>query len=259
MKITQNELYDGVVRHVQPLSPRNGPVKKVYVSIALDRRDPSHMVVKVYWNTRSKGPAPEVGVQVRVRFEVNSRSGISCWVIPREEYISPGGNPCSEIVLKEEGVCVMSTNTMSHDRVRLFISSGYFNTQPQRGCLRDVLKKAFDMDEGEILRYMASEGYGGFYIVCRPSQFARFLIFRNAAGIKNGFIDLQATLYVPEPKQSPFDALAESAGVNICAVMKVIDTLGLGRNDVEAAMADGKNTCGGPPEIDVSRNKYAPR
>lgn len=38
-------------------------------------------------------------------------------------------------------------------------------------------------------------------IVCRPSQFARFLIKRNELGFVNGFIELEAVL-VPENKDS---------------------------------------------------------
>ncbi len=150
---------------------------------------------------------------------------------------------------------MFTSKTMSHDRVRFFISDNYYNTQHKKETLLDVLKQSFDLNKAPLGHYMAG-CYGGFYIICRPSQFARFLIFRNAAGIKNGFIDLQADLYVPEPKLSPFDALSKKAGVDPTSVKKVVNAMGLGRNDVETALEDDGD---GPPAIDVSMNKYLPR
>lgn len=261
MKITQDDRYLGTVRSVvrrgNPVTGSLSTVRKVYVHIPLQALT-SPFIVMVPWNTRARGPAPIVGETVRVRFEVNMRSGISRWVIPSEDYISrPGSNPCSEIKLKEEGVCILSTNTMSYDRVRFFIGNGYCKDQYQRDSLRDVLKKSFDLGEGRSSQYM-SGNYGGFYIICRPSQFARFMIFRNAAGIRNGFMDLQAKLYVPEPKLSPIEALAEKAGVNCNTAANVASALGLDGNDIKLAM-ETKGACAdGPPEIDVSRNRYEP-
>ncbi len=179
--------------------------------------------------------------------------------LEKEEYVSPGGNPCSEVSLKEEEVCIMSTNTMSHDRIRFFISSSsYYNTQRQRDCLRSVLEKAFDMSPCLSEKYMA-QNYGGFFVVCRPSQFARFMIFRDAAGLKNGFIDLQANLYVPEPPKDIYTILAEKAGITRDQAKRGALALGFsGRRALEERMGGG--ACSdGVPEIDVSRNKYEPR
>jgi hypothetical protein len=35
-------------------------------------------------------------------------------------------------------------------------------------------------------------------IICRPSQFARFLIYRNDEGGRNGFKELEPELFTPE-------------------------------------------------------------
>lgn len=123
--------------------------------------------------------------------------------------------------------------------------------------MRSVLAQAFGMTGHQSGQYMTG-AYGGFFIVCRPSQFARFLIFRNEAGIKNGFMDLQATLYVPEPPRDIYTILAEKAGITRDQAKRGALALGFsGRRALEDQM--GETVCDGPPEIDVSRNKYEPR
>jgi len=42
-------------------------------------------------------------------------------------------------------------------------------------------------------------------VVCRPSQFARFLIYRNDNGGKNSFKELRAELFTPEPTPDIID------------------------------------------------------
>lgn len=41
-------------------------------------------------------------------------------------------------------------------------------------------------------------GGGDVTVICRPSQFARFLIYRNEEGARNGFKDLNPVLFTPE-------------------------------------------------------------
>lgn len=142
---------------------------------------------------------------------------------------------------------------MSHDRVRFFLNECYYNTGCKKDAMRNILKRAFDLGQGHSPAYMAGS-YGGFYIICRPSQFARFMIYRNEAGQKNGFMDLQAKLYQPKPPRSPFDDLAEKTGVKIGDVMAVAGALNLSGCDVESALR--AEDCDGPPEVDVSKNKY---
>lgn len=40
-------------------------------------------------------------------------------------------------------------------------------------------------------------------VTCRPSQFARFLILRNLAGLQNNFRDLEPKLLRPTPPAPP--------------------------------------------------------
>lgn len=149
------------------------------------------------------------------------------------------------------------SSTMSHDRVRFFISDSYYGNTRNKDALRCTLEKAFGMGMGMGHSDNAMTGhYGGFYIICRPSQFARFLIFRDAAGLKNGFKDLGANLYVPGPPQFPSDRVSKKTGVPVDLVMRVLRILNMSQCDVEAAMAQG--SCDNPTEIDVSRNKYDP-
>ena len=42
-------------------------------------------------------------------------------------------------------------------------------------------------------------------VICRPSQFARFLIFRNDNGGKNSFKELKPELFTPESSNQPID------------------------------------------------------
>lgn len=84
--------------------------------------------------------------------------------------------------------------SMSHDRVKFYFNRQYFCSanSPRQEAL-NLLRAAFDMQEKESRELMCQNGEG-FYIVCRPSQFARFLIWRNEAGMTNGFKDLMPEL-----------------------------------------------------------------
>lgn len=144
---------------------------------------------------------------------------------------------------------------MSHDRVKFFLGECYYNSGCKRDAMRDVLKKAFDLGHGHSLSLMKNE-YGGFWIVCRPSQFARFTIYRNEANQKNGFVDLQTVLYQPAPSRSPFDELADKSGVEIGNVMLVAAALDLSGCDVKEALINGKCREDTNLEVDVSKNKH---
>ncbi len=144
------------------------------------------------------------------------------------------------------------TNTMSHDRVRFFIDDCYYNNSSKMGILRDVLKQAFGLGRGHSAQFMTN-GYGGFYLICRPSQFARFLIYRNEAGIKNGFIDLRAKLYTPEPPKDAYTTLAKRVELSVHQVDRVLKAMGLGQHDIEAVLED---RCDEAPEVDVSQDKH---
>lgn len=135
---------------------------------------------------------------------------------------------------------------MSNDRVRFWIDYRYFQ---QRG-MYDVLKKAFDLSEHRA-RKAQTGPYEGFWIVCRPSQFARFMIYRNEAGIKNGFMDLKADLFVPE-KPNYYTMLADIAGITHDQAKRVALALCFsGGDDIGQRLARDH---GKAAEVDVSQN-----
>lgn len=87
-----------------------------------------------------------------------------------------------------EGDCDMA---MSNDRVRFFLTERHFCFEG-----RKLVQSAFNMTKLEISKTIR-ENPDGFWIVCRPSQFARFLIYRNGSEVSNSFVELKPTL-VPE-------------------------------------------------------------
>ncbi len=143
-------------------------------------------------------------------------------------------------------------STMSHDRIRFVIDDCYYNNPGKVNALRGVLEKAFTLGRSRSAQLMSND-YGGFYIICRPSQFARFLIYRNDAGIKNGFIDLQAKLFVPPPKLTALETLAKRVELSVHQVDRVLKAMGLGQHDIEAVLED---RCDEAPEVDVSQNGH---
>lgn len=77
---------------------------------------------------------------------------------------------------------------MSRDRVRFKIRSCRLDSKMIR-LVKDTL--------GVDLPACWDDDY--ITIICRPSQFARFLIERNNRDIANDFKGLDAELFVPEP------------------------------------------------------------
>jgi hypothetical protein len=68
-----------------------------------------------------------------------------------------------------------------------------------------VIKEAFGL---RLHHYCIAEE---FIILCRPSQFARFLILRHAACIDNLFAELNAELVTPEPVAPVYDVTGNPA------------------------------------------------
>lgn len=87
----------------------------------------------------------------------------------------------------------------SRDRVSFTIPSCQlslaFSSQPMRSLLVEV----FELRMDEIPQT------GDFTIVCRPSQFARFLILRNDRGLPNSFKELKPILFEQLPVASQID------------------------------------------------------
>lgn len=112
---------------------------------------------------------------------------------------------------------------MSTDRVTFFLPYRYFSdssngmTKPR--C-RAILLRAFDMThcESELLM----EDYpNGFWIVCRPSQFARFIVDRHETGhCINGIRDLTPKI-IGTDESDFYGEIALVAGVDRNTVRRV--------------------------------------
>lgn len=72
--------------------------------------------------------------------------------------------------------------------VRFFLGQRYFKEERDRRAMMDVLRRSFSMSQSEAAA--VTNGFG-MWIACRETQFARFLINRDFAGIPNGFQDLR--------------------------------------------------------------------
>ena len=79
----------------------------------------------------------------------------------------------------------------TEDHVSFYIGSRYYSNYEQKKKLGPVLREALDMTDREAASYM--QDYG-FWVVCRASQFAKFMVYRDRVGITNGFIDLRVQI-----------------------------------------------------------------
>ena len=104
---------------------------------------------------------------------------------------------------------------MSRDRIRFFLSPRYYQGRANncnnmnREDMITVFERAFNVPSCET-RNMLKKNPEGFQIVCRPSQFARFIYYRNDLGGVNGIKDLNIELYTPEPKMTREQRIAQS-------------------------------------------------
>jgi hypothetical protein len=89
--------------------------------------------------------------------------------------------------------------SMSRDRVRFKLDASNADSATRR-----AFTSAFGQSLPHRPGYSFSPG-GKVVIVCRPSQFARFLIFRNANDGKNSFKELEAELFTPCVENQPID------------------------------------------------------
>ena len=84
--------------------------------------------------------------------------------------------------------------TMSNDQVKFKLSQNMYEySSSKRKKMQKILQAAFDMNFRES-NDLFSNACGEFYLICRPSQFARFLIYRNDEGLQNAFKELEAVL-----------------------------------------------------------------
>jgi hypothetical protein len=95
---------------------------------------------------------------------------------------------------------ILATMPMSRDRVRFTIDT----------FTDDATRKAFQSAFGVPLVPKLGP-YTHLTVVCRPSQFARFLIHRNDNGGRNSFKELAPTLFTPQPQMSELDVSGNPA------------------------------------------------
>lgn len=95
---------------------------------------------------------------------------------------------------------ILAHMSMSRDRVR-------FNLAPYGAdqAIKDAFYRAFgapfpSRPMGEIV-----------IVICRPSQFARFMIYRNDLGGKNSFKELAPVLFTPEAEKVEIDVSGNPA------------------------------------------------
>ena len=93
---------------------------------------------------------------------------------------------------------------MTKDRVRFTLTGSMLI----KCGMNEVLNKAFNINTRtaeSYLNYDKDHDSKTLTIICRPSQFARFLIYRNEADIDNSFKAINPELFVPDPKKAPLD------------------------------------------------------
>jgi hypothetical protein len=103
---------------------------------------------------------------------------------------------------------------MSHDRVEFKIDLATMNNATRKAFAKafghpmKMIPKTYVWPKASVVNQVTT-------IVCRPSQFARFLIYRNELGGQNMFKELEPRLFVPEPaKPQPLDVSLNPAATN---------------------------------------------
>ncbi len=108
----------------------------------------------------------------------------------------------------------------SKDRVRFRLHGYYFD---KAAITTTLLCTCFGLTEAQVQDVrtrsnVVREEQGGFKcyaeIICRPSQFARFLILREKAGFQNMFKELQAELFTPAPTPVVIEPIDVSSNPN---------------------------------------------
>lgn len=124
------------------------------------------------------------------------------------------------------------SHRMSDDRVKFFLHSKYYNFtnygtrngMNMANC-QIVLQKSFNIGLSESVNLFRNNPTG-FTIICRPSQFARFIVNRYKFGnCINGVRDLEPELFFPTPPQPQLDyyqTIAEKVGFNFVEVSTVL-------------------------------------
>lgn len=135
------------------------------------------------------------------------------------------------------------TMAMSKDRVQFSLGYRYF----QNSKIFTVLLQAFGIPQNSV---PVPEEDRSLLITCRPSQFARFMIYRNEAGLQNGFKDLHVEL-IEEPEiPDAYETLADRASMSRDDVKMVVQILGFNAEWLGRRLTGQSSN----RSIDVSRN-----
>lgn len=121
--------------------------------------------------------------------------------------------------------------------------------------MANAFAKAFGTDPG-VFETIALDNRNGFDIICRPSQFGRFMVYRMEIGTGiNGMKDLNPQVFTPE---DAIGRIARSSGVcreHVEKVLGVISVGGVSFDDLCLDDAKGPDgTCGRGITVDVSDN-----
>lgn len=208
--ISDGTLLWGEVVYTGLISWGSGRIRKLRVTI-----HGSPMCVTTYWN-KSRGACPEKGDTVELKFRFKPQ-GTNRWELVRTIQVD------SESTNPEESV--MSSNTMSKDHVRFFVGKRYFRTTDEVTRLYTVLQKAFDISKTQSSDLIL-KNEEGFFVVCRPSQFARFMIYRDQEGIPNGFQDLRVELLKTD-ECDEYQDIANAAEVSRTVALRVLRAAGV--------------------------------
>jgi hypothetical protein len=87
------------------------------------------------------------------------------------------------------------TQKMSHDRIKFELH------RMQTREFRDLVQEVF----GFSLPSRNISPCEAVTVICRPSQFARFLVLRNSRGFSNDFKGLNAELFTPSDQPETVD------------------------------------------------------
>lgn len=94
---------------------------------------------------------------------------------------------------------------MSQDRVHFTIPGVYLEKQTYRDCVAETLGVDARTLKRQSKHFQAS--YEDLHVICRPSQFARFIILRHVKyEEQNNMAPLNMKLVKPEPEEvKPLD------------------------------------------------------
>lgn len=145
---------------------------------------------------------------------------------------------------------VSSPGKMSQDRIQFILPPRYFQTrQTSNGMRREtcvnILAEVFGLCPADWNRFMCQYPHG-ITILCRPSQFARFIVRRfEADECINGVKDLDPSIELSTKPVTLYDQAAHVFGSSLSFVHEAMGKLGISNHVYER-----------PDVIDVSKNKY---